>query len=70
MKSFFCNKYLIFILAFFSPMIIDIGGEVSPSFLFIVATSPFWVKNLDFKAKTSFRYIVRLFAFLLTIQCL
>lgn len=70
MKSFFCNKYLIFILAFFSPMIIDIGGEVSPSFLFIVATSPFWVKNLDFKAKTPFRYIVRLFAFLLTIQCI
>ena len=70
MKSFFCNKFLIFILAFFSPMIIDIGGEVSPSFLFIVATSPFWVKNLDFKAKTPFRYIVRLFAFLLTIQCI
>lgn len=67
-QSFFCNKYLIFVLAFFSPMIINIGGEVSPSFLFIVATSPFWIKNLNFKAKSPFKYILNLLFALTVVQ--
>lgn len=67
-QSFFCNKYLIFILAFFSPMIINIGGEVSPSFLFIVATSPFWIKKLNFKANTPFKYILKLLIALVCVQ--
>lgn len=68
MKKFFCNKYLIFILAFFSPMIINIGGEVSPSFLFIVATFPLWSRNLNFKGKTPFRYILNLLSALVVVQ--
>ena len=69
-SSFFYNKYLVFILAFFSPMIINIGGEVSPSFLFIVATSPFWIKNLNFKKKTAFRYVLSLLLALLAVQAI
>lgn len=67
-QTIFANKYLVFILAFFSPMIINIGGEVSPSFLFIVATSPFWIKNLSFKGRTPFKYILNLLLFLVAIQ--
>lgn len=70
MKSFFCNKYLIFMLAFFSPMIINIGGEVSPSFLFIVVTSPLWIKNLNFKGNTPFNYILKLLILLILVQCI
>lgn len=65
---FFCNKYLIFILSFFSPMIINIGGEVSPSFLFIGATFPIWIKYLSFRKKTIFKYIVHLFVWLIIVQ--
>lgn len=68
--SFFSNKYLIFVLAFFSPMIINIGGEVSPSFLFIVATSPFWIKNLNFNGNTPFKYILKLLIGLILVQCI
>ena len=64
----FCNKFLVMLLAFFSPMIINIGGEVSPSLLFIVATSPLWIKNLNFKAKTPFRYILHLLLALVAVQ--
>lgn len=67
-QVFFCNKYLIFLLAFFSPMIINIGGEVSPSFLFMVVTFPLWVKNIDFKGKTPFRFILNLLLALVVIQ--
>lgn len=69
-QKFFCNKYTIFLLAFFAPMIINIGGEVSPSFLFIVATSPFWIRNLNFKKKTAFRYVLSLLLALLAVQAI
>lgn len=69
-QFFFCNKYLVFILSFFSPMIINIGGEVSPSFLFIGATLPLWIKYLNFNKKTYFKSIVHLFILLISIQCI
>lgn len=69
-QSFFCNKYLVFILSFFSPMIVNIGGEVSPSFLFIGVTFPLWIKYLNFNKRSNFRYIVHLFILLITIQCI
>lgn len=45
-NSFFFNKYLILALAFFSNMIINMIGEISPTFLFIVLTFPFWYKYI------------------------
>lgn len=68
--SFFCNKYLVFILSLFSPMIINIGGEVSPSFLFIGITFPIWIKYLKFNNKSIFKYIVHLFILLIIVQCI
>lgn len=68
LRSFFCNKYMILVLAFFSPMIINIGGEVSPSFLFIAASSPLWVNYISFKAGTPFRYILNLLLALVAVQ--
>lgn len=68
--SFFCNKYLVFILSLFSPMIINIGGEVSPSFLFIGITFPIWIKYIKFNHKSIFKYIVHLFILLIIIQCI
>ena len=66
--TFFCNKYLIFLLFLFSPMIINIGGEVSPALLFIAATSPFWIKNIDIKNDTILRNYLLLFLIILLIQ--
>ena len=67
---FFCNKYLVFILSLLSPMIINIGGEVSPSFLFIGITFPLWIKYLKFNNKSIFKYIVHLFILLIIVQCI
>ena len=66
--TFFCNKYLIFLLFLFSPMIINIGGEVSPTLLFIAATSPFWIKNIDIKNDTLLRNYSLLFFIILLVQ--
>ena len=68
--SVFGNKYLIFLLAFFSPMIINIGGEISPSFLFILFSFPFWKKYLPTKNDRNFWYIIHLFEILLCVQIL
>ncbi|MCM1218491.1 MAG: hypothetical protein NC548_28725 [Lachnospiraceae bacterium] len=66
--NFFANKYLIFLLAFFAPMIISIGGEVSPSFLFIVSTYFFWKKYLDFKHDKILKQFIRLFSIIIAVQ--
>lgn len=55
------------ILAFFSHAIINIGGEVSPSFLFILATMPFWVRKISFKDKNVATF-TKLFSVLLLVQ--
>ena len=68
--SFFCNKYLILLLAFFSPMIINIGGEVSPSFIFILLSFPFWKKYLPTYNDRNFWYIIHIFEILLCVQIL
>lgn len=65
---FFCNKYLIFTLFLFSPMIISIGGEVSPSFLFIALTTPFWIKYVNFKYDYILRNFVSLFLIIILVQ--
>ena len=62
------NKYLILLLSFFQPMIINIGGEVSPSFLFILFTSPFWFPQLKFRRDRFLRYFTILFVLLLAVQ--
>lgn len=69
-QSLFYSKYLVFILSFFSPMIINVGGEVSPSFLFIGATFPLWTKFLKFSKRSVFKYIVNLFILLIAVQCI
>lgn len=66
--SFFCNKYLIFLLAFFTPMIINIGGEVSPSFLFILSTFIYWQKYLDFKKDRILKSFIKPFFIIIGIQ--
>lgn len=66
--TFFSNKYLILLLSFFSPMIINIGGEVSPSFLFILLTIPFWYKQLDFKGDRVLNHFVPLFVMVVVVQ--
>ena len=63
----FYNKYLIMVLAFFSHAIINIGGEVSPSFLFMSATIPFWFRLVPFKDK-NVATVTKLFAILLLLQ--
>ena len=70
MIVFFSNKVLVFLLAFFSPMIINIGGEVSPSFLFIGLTFPLWHKYLPYRNDENYRYILRLFKAILCVQIL
>ena len=62
------NKYLIFVLFLFSPMIINIGGEVSPSFLFIAITSPYWIRNINLKNDTILKKYCLLFALILCVQ--
>lgn len=64
----FSNKYLIFLLFLFSPMIINIGGEVSPSFLFIAFTSPFWIRFINIKNDLILRKYSFLFILILTVQ--
>ncbi len=66
--KFFWNKYLVFLLSFFQPMIINIGGEVSPSFLFILFSSPFWIQELKFKHDRILQYFAILFGLLLAVQ--
>ena len=66
--TFFSNKYLILLLSFFSPMIINIGGEVSPSFLFILVTIPFWYKYLDFKNDLVLKDFAPLFFIIIGVQ--
>lgn len=68
--SFFRNKYLIFLLSFFSPMIINIGGEVSPSFLFILGTFPFWVKYIQVEKNIYFWRILKCFLVIIAVQLL
>ena len=62
--NFFCNKYLILVLSFFQPMILNVGGEISPTFLFILFTSPFWMQQLKFRQDRLLKYFVVLFVFL------
>lgn len=69
-SSLFYHKYTILLLAFFSPMIINIGGEVSPSFLFILITLPWWYKLVEWESNKLTRLIVRLFILLLVVQIL
>lgn len=66
--SFFRNKYLIFILFLLSPMVINLGGEVSPSLLFIASTSPFWVKNINFNNDVIVKDFTILFLVVLFVQ--
>lgn len=63
-----CNKYLIFLLFVFSPMVINIGGEVSPSFLFIALTSPYWIRSIDIKNDPILRKYTLLFILILIVQ--
>lgn len=69
-NSIFYNKYLIFLLFLFSPMIINIGGEVSPTLLFIAVTFPFWVKNIDVKNDSILRNYTSLFLSIVIVQAL
>lgn len=66
--TFFCNKYLIFFLFLLSPMIINIGGEVSPSFLFIALTTPFWINYVNFRRDYILRNFVILFLIIILVQ--
>lgn len=66
--TFFCNKYLIFLLFLFSPMIINLGGEVSPTLLFIAASSPFWIKYINIKHDAVLRNYTLLFLVILLVQ--
>lgn len=67
-NSIFYNKYLIFLLFLFSPMIISIGGEVSPSFLFIAFTTPFWIKYINIKNDFILRKYTWLFIIIILVQ--
>ena len=49
-------------------MIISIGGEVSPSFLFIALTTPFWIKYVNFKYDYILRNFVSLFLIIILVQ--
>lgn len=64
----FYNKYLILLLSFFNPMIINIGGEVSPSFLFIFFTIPFWIRQQNFFNDKLLKSFVKLFAVIILVQ--
>ena len=66
--TFLRNKYLIFLLFLLSPMVINLGGEVSPTLLFIAATSPFWVQNIDIKNDCVLRNYVILFLVIIFVQ--
>ena len=68
LTNFFSNKYLIFLLFIFSPMIISIGGEVSPSFLFIAFTTPFWIKNININNDSVLRKYSWLFTIIILVQ--
>lgn len=65
---FFCNKAVIFLLSFFAPMIINIGGEVSPSFLFLLATLPLWIARVPWKEYANSKRVVGLLSTLLVVQ--
>lgn len=64
----FRNKYLIFLLFLFSPMVINIGGEVSPTLLFIAVTSPFWIKKINIETDSILRTFVILFITIIIVQ--
>ena len=64
----FRNKYLISLLFLFSPMVINIGGEVSPTLLFIAVTSPFWIKKINIETDSILRAFVILFITIIIVQ--
>lgn len=64
--SFFLNKYLVLLLAFFSRMIINIGGEVSPTLIFIGLTLPIWYKYIRFDKNAL--YFTKIFVLIITVQ--
>lgn len=65
-KSFFLNKYLVLLLAIFSRMIINIGGEVSPTLIFIGLTLPLWYKYIRFD-KNAY-YFTKIFVLIIIVQ--
>ena len=69
-NSFFCNKYLILLLSIFSHMMVSIGGEMSVSFLFIAATTPFWFKGRFIEKDRILAKTFKLILSLIVVQCL
>lgn len=67
-KTIFFNKYIIFLLAFFSKMIINVGGEISPTFIIILLSTPIWYKNIS--SNKLIQPFIRIFYIILTIQIL
>lgn len=65
-NNLFFNKYLILLLAFFSRMIINVVGEVSPTFIFIIVTLPFWYKNI--KSDKIAKKFSKLFYLIIVVQ--
>lgn len=65
-KSFFLNKYLVLLLAIFSRMIINIGGEISPSLVFIGLTLPIWYQYIRFDKNVS--YFTKMFVLIIAVQ--
>lgn len=51
-------------------MMLDIGGEVSPSFLFVFATMPLWIKNLNWTRDKNLRFFVKVFLVIIIVQIL
>ncbi len=69
-NSFFCNKFLILLLSIFSHMMVNIGGEMSVSFLFIAATTPFWFKGRYVEKDRILAKTFKLILSLIVVQCL
>lgn len=68
MNSFLYNKYTILLLSIFSHMVLDIGGEVSPSFLVLLFLSPHWIQNIKWKRDRIARIIIKIFLAIIVIQ--
>lgn len=68
MKHFLSTPFVIILLAFFVHAIVKIGGEVTPSFLFILALCPIWLYKFNNEYDEISKTITRFYIIIIVIQ--
>lgn len=67
-KTWLSSEFVVFLLAFFSRMVIRMVGEFSVLFVFSAVTLLWWYRRLDFKHDKDLRFFTRFFYALVAIN--